>query len=244
MYLADFHIHSNFSDGKLSIPELVDFYGIRGFGAIAITDHVCEHKTYLGKAAKYLNQCLTEEKFPIWLEILKNEAARAWDQYRMVVIPGMEFSKNSISNHRSAHVLAIGVEKYLSADDDIISLCQWTRNNGGLSIAAHPVDMGTIDKQTLYLWNRKEEFAPYFDAWEVASGPKIFREVLTSGLPIVASSDFHRPKHINAWKTKLSCERHPEAILNAIRKQELSYYFYEDRLPANLGALATRRSYA
>ncbi|NJM10303.1 MAG: PHP domain-containing protein, partial [Bdellovibrionaceae bacterium] len=39
MFLADLHVHSNFSDGHLSISELVDFYGQRGFGAIAVTDH-------------------------------------------------------------------------------------------------------------------------------------------------------------------------------------------------------------
>ena len=230
MFLADFHIHSNFSDGKLSIPELIDFYGTRGFGAIAVTDHVCEHKTIIGKAAKFFDQCLTEEKFPGWLKIVKDEAARAWDQYRMVVIPGLEFSKNSISNHRSAHVLAVGVEEYLSADGDIIDLCKWTRSKGALAIAAHPVDMKTFDKQTLYLWHRREEFKQYFDAWEVASGPKLFPEVLASGFPVVANSDFHRPAHINAWKTVLSCEKHPEAILEAVRRQELTYRFYEDRV--------------
>lgn len=237
MFLADFHIHSNFSDGKLSIPELVDFYGTRGFGAIAITDHVCEDNTYLGRAAKYLNQCLTEKDFPEWLNTIKAEGARAWDQYRMVVIPGLEFSKNSISNHRSAHVLAVGVTEYVSADSNIVDLCKWTRDRGGLAIAAHPVDMKTLDKQTLYLWHNREELKQYFDAWEAASGPKIFREVQESGLPIVANSDFHRPAHINSWKTKLTCERHPEAILDAVRKQELSYFFYEDRQTAHARVL-------
>ena len=47
MFLADLHVHSNFSDGALSIPELVDLYGLQGFGAIAITDHICESNTFL-----------------------------------------------------------------------------------------------------------------------------------------------------------------------------------------------------
>lgn len=43
--LADFHMHSNLSDGSLPIRQLVDLYGGMGFGAIAITDHLCEQKT-------------------------------------------------------------------------------------------------------------------------------------------------------------------------------------------------------
>src|SRR6476619_571527 len=97
MFLADLHIHSTFSDGKLSIPELVDFYGKRGFGAIAITDHLCETRSLIGKAAVYLEQTLTPASFPIYLEILRSEAKRAREQYGLIVIPGFELTKNSVS---------------------------------------------------------------------------------------------------------------------------------------------------
>src|SRR6476620_10831518 len=99
MILADLHMHSTFSDGKLTIPELVDLYGARGFGAIAITDHLCESSTLIGRAAHYLDRTLTPATFPLYLEILKSESLRAWDRYRMVVIPGFELTKNSVSNH-------------------------------------------------------------------------------------------------------------------------------------------------
>src|SRR4051812_14245648 len=103
MILADLHIHSTFSDGKLTIPELVDLYGSLKFGAIAITDHLCEENSWLGRAAHSIGHTLTPATYPLYIEILKSEAQRAWDQYRMLVIPGFELSKNSISNHRSAH---------------------------------------------------------------------------------------------------------------------------------------------
>ena len=38
MYLADFHVHTTWSDGKLPMRAVVDLYGSQGFGAIAITD--------------------------------------------------------------------------------------------------------------------------------------------------------------------------------------------------------------
>src|SRR5690242_5569816 len=96
MIIADLHIHSTFSDGKLPIPKLVDLYGSLGFGAIAITDHLCEEKSVIGKAAHYIGHSLTRASFPLYMEILKSEAERAWDKYRMIVIPGVELSKNSI----------------------------------------------------------------------------------------------------------------------------------------------------
>src|SRR5208337_3387281 len=55
MLLCDFHIHTNYSDGKLSVPEVVDFYGERGFDCICITDHLADPKRLLGKLAELAN---------------------------------------------------------------------------------------------------------------------------------------------------------------------------------------------
>lgn len=228
MLLTDLHVHSTFSDGKLSIPEVVDFYGSRGFGAIAITDHLCETHTVLGKAARYLNTTLTEANFPLYLEIVRSEAERAWNRYRMVVIPGFELTKNTVINQRSAHIVALGVTEFIHADGDVRDLARRVRSLGGLAIAAHPVHTRRMEKQTYHLWDRREELAEEFDAWEVASGPHIFPEVLASGLPMLATSDFHRPEQINAFKTRVDAIRHPEAILKAIREQRVSFQFYQE----------------
>lgn len=241
MMLADLHVHSTFSDGKMTIPEIVDFYGGRGFGCIAITDHICEDKTFLGKAASYLNCTLTEATFPIYMEILRSEKERAWDRYKMVLIPGFELSKNSWLNQRSAHILGLGIDSYVSADGDIVDLARAIRAQGGIAIAAHPVSTQKFEPQTFHLWNRRWELAQEIDAWEVASGAHLFEEVKKSGLPVIATSDLHHPKQINAWKTVFDCERHPEAVLEAVRKQRLEVRFYEEavseisRSPSGLG---------
>lgn len=228
MFLADFHVHSNFSDGRHPIPEIVDLFGRQGFGAIAFTDHICESTSVLGKASAYLGCSLTPATFPLYIEILKSEAERAWDQYRMVVLPGFELTKNSISNHRSAHVLGIGVDSFVDANQDITQQCRAIQNQGGLAIAAHPVWTRKWEKQTYHLWSRKEELAQYFDAWEVASGPYVFEEVRNAGFKMIASSDLHSKRQMTSWKTVLHCERHPEAILQAIKRQELGFHFYRE----------------
>jgi predicted metal-dependent phosphoesterase TrpH len=51
--LCDFHTHSTWSDGRLSIRELVDLYGETGcFDVIAITDHILRKNDVLAKAAR------------------------------------------------------------------------------------------------------------------------------------------------------------------------------------------------
>lgn len=234
MFMADLHTHTNLSDGKMPMRDLVDLYGKKGFGAIAITDHLCETNTFLGVASRYLKCSLTRENFDSYIKQVKSEANRAWREYRMLVIPGMEITKNFISNQRSAHVLAIGVEEYIDPNLDIPELCADIRAKGGLAVAAHPVSTRKVEKQTFHLWNRREELKNSFDAWEVASGPHLFPEVLHSGLPMLATSDLHLPKQIDAWKTVFRCEKDPLAMLDCVRKQELSFAFYESSASESL----------
>ncbi len=226
--LADFHMHSTFSDGALSIPELVDLFGARGFGAIAITDHLCETETLMGRAARYIGRTLTPATFSLYQEILRSEAKRAWQQYEMVVIPGFEISKNSVSNKRSAHILALGVTEWISADQDALSIAREIRQKGGLAVAAHPVPTRKSEKQTLYLWDQREQLREAFDAWEISNGPYLFDEVLQSGLPILANGDLHQRRQLSSWKTVLDCKRNVGSIFRAIKRQELSYQFYFD----------------
>lgn len=228
MLLTDLHIHSNFSDGRHSIPEIVDFYGKRGFKVIAITDHLCDRQSLLGRAAHLLNRSLTEANFPLYLNILKSEAVRALKTYGMLVIPGYEITLNTVSNSRSAHLLVLGYEKLIRVDQDITRMLKEIRSAGALSIAAHPVSTRKLEKQTYFLWDRREELAPLFDAWEVASGPHMFTEVLMSGLPMIANSDLHHFKQMKSWKSLLNCQLSRESVFEAIRKQNLSFTFFDE----------------
>lgn len=235
MFLADFHVHTNMSDGKLPLHEVIDLFGSRGFGAVAITDHLCESQSVLGKASRYLGCSLREDNFHKHMENLRSEARRAWDQYKMLVIPGYEITKNSLSNHRSAHLLALGTDQYVDPNLSVEDLCSEIRRHGGLAIAAHPVSTRKFEKQTYHLWDRRHELKECFDAWEVASGPHIFEEVLHSGLPMIASSDLHHPKQMTSWKSALRCEKSIPSILTAIRQQEISFSFYTDPSMASAG---------
>ncbi len=212
----------------MNLPDVVDLFGSRGFGAIAITDHLCESQSVLGKASRYLGCSLTEDNFEQHMEDLSREAERALRQYNMLLIPGFEITINSVSNHRSAHYLAIGISEYVNPNLQVEDACREIRAKGGVAVAAHPVSTRKLEKQTYHLWDRREELRHCFDAWEVASGPYLFDEVLHSGLPMIASSDLHHSRQISSWKSVLRCERSVPAVLDAIRRQDLSFAFYTD----------------
>lgn len=236
MVLSDLHVHSTFSDGVLTIPELVDFYGSKKFGAIAITDHLCEHKTFLGKAAHFLKKSLHKETFHEYISTIKHEARRAMDKYNMLVIPGIEITKNSFAHNDSAHILCLGLEDYIDPDLSIEEICTEARRQNALTVAAHPVSTRKMEAQTYYLWNNRERLKSYFDLWEVASGPYLFDEVFQSGLPMVASSDLHKPLQVNSWKTIVYSDLNQESILNELKTQNLGLYFYQEESHRSLSS--------
>lgn len=147
----------------------------------------------------------------------------------MVVIPGIEITKNSFRHDNSAHILCLNIKKYIDPDLSVEEICQRTREQGGIAVAAHPVPTGRLEHQTYYLWKNKDRLVGYFDAWEVASGPILFDQVYRSGLPMLATGDFHRPQHIQSWKTLVNSEPQPLPIMEAIKKQDLSFYFYKEK---------------
>ncbi len=120
--LCDFHMHTTWSDGALSLRELVDLYGRTGdFDVIAITDHILREKDWLGRAGRLatLGQrsfSVTEETFPAYLEAIRQEAERAWREHGLLVIPGAEVTKNHSRARKNAHIIALGIERFISAD--------------------------------------------------------------------------------------------------------------------------------
>ena len=235
MFRTDFHIHSNFSDGRHSIQEIIDFYGSRGFGAIAITDHLCEENTLLGRGAQYLKHTLTRKNFPQYLETIHRETTRARNQYGMLVIPGFEVTKNSISNHRSAHVLALNVSEYVSADDDVVEIIKNIKKQEAFAIAAHPLSNGKLEKQTLHLWNRRDELVHHFDAWEVGYQKSWLHAVAESGYRMIANTDLHHFGQIDGWKTIFEGERSIESIFTDIRAGKCRFEYYLDAVQEKKG---------
>ncbi len=221
MLLCDFHIHTNYSDGKLSVPEVIDFYGERGFDCICITDHLADPKRLLGKLSELSNMTLAQEQIGEYFDVIERERQRAWRRYKMLVLTGIEFNKDGYTRKTSAHLLGIDLKAPISAVLDIPDIIEQIHRQGALAVASHPHIMKSEwGKNTLYFWENQEKFAPLLDAWEIANRNNIFNDVGLKRLPFMANSDFHKPKHIYSWKTLIHAAKDPEAIKDCIRRNE------------------------
>jgi len=218
MLLCDFHIHTTYSDGIVPLRDVVDMFGRSGHDVIAITDHVVNRDNGLGRIAHGIRHSLNSETFKRYAEEIDREADRAMRQYGMVVIPGAEMTRNTINRDTSVHVLALGLDDYLSADGDPMEMLQEIRRRGAVSVACHPHEMSEWYANTWYLWNRRKIVAPLVDLWEVGCRWELFPVVSRESLPHMANSDFHRPEHLYAWKTLLSAEKKRESVLAALRR--------------------------
>ncbi len=232
--LCDFHIHSNYSDGKLSVAEVVDFYGRRHFDCICITDHLADSRRLIGKLGKLSRLTLSPNQLEEYFEVLDRERRRAWRKYSMLVMTGLEFNKDGLTKKSSAHLLGIDLNMPIIDCLELPETIAQIHAQGGLAVASHPHIMKSEwGKNTLYLWENQERFAPLIDAWEIANRNNMFNPVSAKRLPYVANSDFHKPKHIYSWKTLVSCEKTPEAIKECIRKNErIAITLYRETEPA------------
>jgi hypothetical protein len=218
MLLCDFHIHTNYSDGKLTLPEVVDFYGELGFDCICITDHLADPERLIGRMSRLCNFTLGPEQLDEYFEVIAQERRRAWQKYGMLVLAGLEFNKDGYTSKSSAHLLAIDLKFPVDPALDLPDLIVRIQQQGALAVASHPhIMQSEWGKNTLHLWNNQEQFAPLLDAWEIANRENIFNPVGLKRLPFIANSDFHKPKHIYSWKTLLRCAKDPEAIKRCIR---------------------------
>jgi UDP-N-acetylglucosamine:LPS N-acetylglucosamine transferase len=228
--LCDFHIHTNYSDGRLTLPEVVDFYGRRGFDCICVTDHVTDPCRLIGKFSELLNFTIAGDQLDEYFDMLERERRRAWRKYDMLLMAGLEFNKEGFTRKTSGHLLGIDLKAPVAPSLSFVEIIAQIHSQGGLAVAAHPhVMKSEWGKNTLFLWENQEVFAPIIDAWEIANRNNIFTPIGLKRFAFLANSDFHKPKHIYSWKTLLHCDKDPEAIKVCIRRNEhVSLTLYRD----------------
>jgi len=218
-------VHTSWSDGRLSLREVVDLYGkTRRFDVIAITDHILMKRDILARAGRLLSLgrrefSVTEDRFPAYMEEIAVEARRARKLYDMLVIPGAEITQNHIRSKMNSHVVALNIQEHISADQPAEDILYAIRRQGALSIACHPHHRTTrrMEISTCYLWDHRKKLAALVDVWEAANRDDLFSVTSLKHYPYVANSDFHKPKHLYSWKTLLRCEKTWEAIARTLR---------------------------
>lgn len=224
--LCDFHVHTRWSDGRLTLRETVDLYGRTGkFDVIAITDHILMKKDLLARAGRLatLGQRrfgLAEDQFDAYLDDVRQEAERARREYDLLVVAGAEITQNKLTGRKNAHIIALDIQRYISADQRADDILREIRRQGALSIACHPHHRAVrrLEIGTCYLWDNRRELTDLVDLWEAANRDDLFSVTSLKHFPYVASSDFHKPKHLYSWKTLLRAKKDWPSVRTALRE--------------------------
>src|SRR6185436_5462544 len=83
--LCELHSHTTWSDGTLSVQEVVDLYGMAGFDVLCVTDHVV-------RADDPTGPMIDGTTYDAYLETVAEEAERALETYGLLLIPGVELT--------------------------------------------------------------------------------------------------------------------------------------------------------
>ena len=135
--LAELHSHTTWSDGSLSVRELVELYGSAGFDVLCVSDHAYrEDDPVITPAARGIGP----DAYGEYLAEIESEAALALRRYGLLVIPGLELSYNDLDPGRSAHAVAVGLREHLSLAGGLAVSLERAAAAGAAIIGAHPDD--------------------------------------------------------------------------------------------------------
>jgi 3',5'-nucleoside bisphosphate phosphatase len=213
--LCELHSHTRWSDGDLSVRELVDLYGLAGFDVLAVTDHTSRAAHDIGSA-----------EFPAYLAEVDAEAARARRLYGMLVIPGLELTHEEPDPAASGHAVAVGLRSFVGVAGGLEPALRAARARRAALVAAHPYlphEAAASPRATAAFAADPRRWAPLVDRFELFNRHTLFPWVAEAGLPGIATGDFHVPEHLATWKTLLPCAKEERAVVDYLRSERPAY---------------------
>jgi len=226
--LCELHAHTRWSDGALTLPELIDLYGTNGFDVLAVTDHVIRRSDGLqlgvhgGNHADYLAE-------------IAAQAERARRDYDLLVLPGVELTYDDADPFESAHTVAVGLRDFVDLGAGLEPALVRAREAGAALIAAHPYlhqPGDAVPARPTQRFSRDwRELGALVDRWELFNRRELFAWVAEHGLPAVASGDFHEPAHLFGWKTLLPCAKREDAVVEYLRSGRPAFLTRIDAVP-------------
>ena len=243
--LCELHAHTRWSDGALTVAELVDLHGRSGFDVLCVTDHVVRSDGPWRYEEGIRFSSIDELSFPLYLAEVQHEAARAWRTYGMLVIPGLELTFNDVEPVLAAHAVAVGLREFVPVDDGIAEAMRTATQAGAALVAAHPSsaqdrrsasaespvarELERRSQRRLSRSRLTERFScdaglrDLAHRFELFNRTQLFGWVADAGLPAVASGDFHEPRHLAGWKTLLPSRHDEEAVVDYLRSPRPVY---------------------
>ena len=230
--LCELHAHTTWSDGSLTLTELVDLYGMHGFDVLCVTDHV------MPAGRPYL----TQRAHGRYIDAIEREARRARDQYDLLLVPGVELTFHEGDPDNSGHALALGLRPWVSLDEGLEHAMRAAREQGAAIVAAHPhgrLPDPKAPRTTRWFWHNRDRVADVVDRWELINRQQTFGWIAELGLRPIASGDFHRLEHLTTWKTLVPCPKTERGLVEYLRSDGRAYV-----VPWHLRELDVRRRVA
>jgi predicted metal-dependent phosphoesterase TrpH len=232
--LCELHAHTRWSDGALTLPELVDLYGTNGFDVLAVTDHDVRRDSPW-PAPDGLPYGVQAGSHADYVAEIAAQAERARRDYDLLVLPGLELTYDDSDPLQSAHAVAVGVRDFVGLDDGIEAALVRAREAGAALVAAHPyleVPGERPPARPTQRFSRDwQELGRLVDRWELFNRRELFAWVAEQGLPAVASGDFHEPAHLFGWKTLLPCAKREDAVVDYLRSARPAFLTRIDEVP-------------
>jgi predicted metal-dependent phosphoesterase TrpH len=234
--LAELHAHTTWSDGELSVSEIVDLYGSTGFDVLCITDHVIRTDDPWLDASEWRGLAVRPSTHHRYRLEIDREAMRARRQYDLLVLPGLELTYNDLDPNRAAHAVAVGLGEFVGVDHGIGEAIDRARACGAALIAAHPFDDESSGNPARLTrgFAADARLRARVHRFELFNRTTLFGWVGRAGLPTVATGDFHRLEHLEGWKTLLPCEKDAGSVIAYLRSPRPTYLTQigGQRLPA------------
>jgi 3',5'-nucleoside bisphosphate phosphatase len=235
--LCELHAHTRWSDGDLSVSELVDLHGRAGFDVLCVTDHVVRTDDPWRETA--LVRAVTEEQWGAYLAEIEREARRALALYGLTLVPGLELTYNDVDSAKAAHAVAVGLRSFVSVEDGIVDAMLDARKAGAALVAAHPYDGPEPESRNLRLTRRfalDPALCDLAHRFELFNRSQLFGWVATAGLPTVAGGDVHRVEHLAGWRTLVPCGPDQEELVAYLRSLQPVYLVRLEPHPARVAA--------
>jgi predicted metal-dependent phosphoesterase TrpH len=232
--LCEIHAHTTWSDGELTLGEVVDLYGSHGFDVLVVTDHTLRSDDPW-PLDNPDGSWVSGANHDAYLEGIAGEAERARLLYDLLVIPGLELTYNDPEPDAAAHAVAVGLRRYVGMDDGLAAAMREARAAGAALVAAHPHDEGSdriSERTTRRFYREWRTLGGLADRFELFNQREVFGWVANAGLPSVASGDFHRLEHLSSWKTLLPCEKTEAAVVEYLRSSRPALITRLERRPA------------
>jgi predicted metal-dependent phosphoesterase TrpH len=223
--LCELHAHTTWSDGELSLRQLVDLYGRSGFDVLCVTDHCIRSDDPWLEADAPLRG-VHAGNHGDYLSEIEAQSKRARHEYDLLLVPGLELTYNDLDPYLAAHAVALGCRAFVSVDGGLDAALARARGEGAALIAAHPFRTRRASspaRTTLRFAREWRTIAPLVDRWELFNRFDLFGWVAQRGLPAVASGDFHRPEHLHGWKTLVPCARDEASVVGYLRSSRPAF---------------------